>query len=337
MNRHRNINFNQLAGGLLVAALSFGILGCGDAPDAVQEDAAAEPRVETTSWGPVEVSLTFTPGQVSVNRDLRLEIRMTAPSEMDLTLPDLSDRLEGFADNGQYERDPVVANGKATRVVHVRLTPVVSRRYRVAPFAIQYTDRSVSPPLEGWFPTPPVVLEAKPLPDVGDDDDVNVAFEPVWVRPTARTITLYAGLIVLVAAALFGLWKLLSRVREEVALRRMSPRERALRELQQLLGKDLIGKKQIKTFYVELTMVVRRYIERRHTVRAPEQTTEEFLTAVSQDQRFSRTSIDTLKAFLEAADMVKFAGYQPGDAAITQATDTARAYVTAEPDEPEGD
>jgi hypothetical protein len=62
-------------------------------------------------------------------------------------------------------------------------------------------------------------------------------------------------------------------------------------------------------------------------VRAPEQTTEEFLQAVSRDPRFGAEVLARLRAFLQSADMVKFAAYQPGDDKTRQAVETARGYI----------
>ena len=58
-------------------------------------------------------------------------------------------------------------------------------------------------------------------------------------------------------------------------------------------------------------MIVRRYIERSTGVRAPEQTTEEFLREVNDNNLFPHETNARLGAFLESADLVKFAGYQP--------------------------
>ena len=110
----------------------------------------------------------------------------------------------------------------------------------------------------------------------------------------------------------------------------MSPRERALRELNELLARDLIGHGRVKDFYIELTMVVRRYIERRHAIRAPEQTTEEFLIAVRDDPRFRDDAGRKLGEFLKAADLVKFAAHRPSGEDVNAATSTARRYIEAD-------
>ena len=109
--------------------------------------------------------------------------------------------------------------------------------------------------------------------------------------------------------------------------------ERAIAELQRLLSRNLPARGLYKEFYIELTMVVRRYIERTHGIRAPEQTTEEFLVAVSKDPRFAPAVITKLRAFLQAADLVKYAAYRPDRPAIDQSLATARTYVETDADE----
>ena len=99
----------------------------------------------------------------------------------------------------------------------------------------------------------------------------------------------------------------------------MSPIERAWVELDRLLKKGLPGRGRYKDFYVELTMVVRRYIQRKYGIRAPHLTTEEFL-------REAKPS-DELRAFLESADMVKFAGVEATPEMADSATASARDYL----------
>ena len=130
---------------------------------------------------------------------------------------------------------------------------------------------------------------------------------------------------------------LLRRIRHEVILRMMTPRERAMRELEHLLLRDLIEKDLFKDFYVELTMIVRRYIERAHKVRAPEQTTEEFLASASNHPAFGEEVLTRLRNFLEAADLVKFAAQHSDRSAPDNATLTAREYIQKDEAETTGE
>lgn len=303
--------------------------GCSRAskPAATADAPEAQSRRETVTWGPIELALTFTPAAVSLDRDVMLDVQVKSPEHMEVVVPPLDDRLAGLSANGHYDSDPVTRDSVTTRTLHYKLTPSVAAEYRLAPFAVSYTDSRTQPPLAGWFPTRPIVLEVKPLVDGQPGATLAGDLAPLWIRPPFRVVAGYILLALLGVAALAFLWRTLRRVRREVALRRLSPRERALRELHELMAKGLIDHGLVKEFYVELTMIVRRYIERRHGVKAPEQTTEEFLQAVSQDARFGPDVLARLRQFLQAADMVKFAAQHPSGDAIHQAIDTAERYI----------
>ena len=80
-------------------------------------------------------------------------------------------------------------------------------------------------------------------------------------------------------------------------------------------------------------MIVRRYIERQHSIRAPEQTTQEFLDAIAGNPHFNRDTVRKLRDFLMAADLVKFAGYAPDTDTVDQSVTTARVYIETDADE----
>ncbi|MBQ7667020.1 MAG: hypothetical protein IJS46_03390, partial [Kiritimatiellae bacterium] len=122
------------------------------------------------------------------------------------------------------------------------------------------------------------------------------------------------------------------RLRRAVKVRRLPPKRRALAELRRLLDRDLPSKGRFKDFYCELTLVVRRHIERRHGISAPRQTTEEFLSSVSGRPEFPADTVARLGEFLSAADMVKFAGVSATRASAQDAAAAARAYLDGEPD-----
>lgn len=306
--------------------------GCGKAR---HDTSKPEPRTEDMSKGNVEVTFTVEPPNVQLDRDNLLIIRIAAPPEIEVAPPSLDDRFQGFRlGSGVIDEEPVTRDGKVTRERRALLTPVLSPEYRIAPMAITYTDRSRSPAESGWFPTRPLVFSPAPPIAGKADKDVKDVFSPLWIYPAAKTVLLYVMLALLLAAVAVIAWKLLKKVRRTIQLMRMSPRERALHDLAELLAKDLVAKNQVKEFYLELTLIVRQYIERAHAIRAPEQTTEEFLTAVSRAPQFKPDVVRKLQSFLEAADLVKFAAYHPAPDAIDRAAGTAREYVETDADEP---
>jgi hypothetical protein len=276
------------------------------------------------SSGPVSLTMALDPAIPEFTEDLLLTIEVGHPAEVTVTLPPLDDRLSGFRIGGSYDEPARGGDGRVSLRRRIRLTPVVAEEHRIAPFAVRWEDHGVSPPRAGWFPTRAVEVEIAAPPAGGKPD---LRLKPRWIAPSPWSVLRAAAVVALAAALVLFAWRLLRRLRREAALRRMSPRERALSELLALLARDLIAKNQPKEFYLELTMIVRRYIERQHGVRAPEQTTPEFLGAVRDDPRFPPHVVRKLRDFLEAADLVKFAARRPQAGAGELAAQTARDYI----------
>lgn len=102
-------------------------------------------------------------------------------------------------------------------------------------------------------------------------------------------------------------WLWLRRKHEPAVTVVIPPHERARRKLEAAL--DLFD--QPKPFCILVSDAVRLYLEERFGLRAPERTTEEFLTDLSRSAALTELQKDSLRDFLSACDMVKFAKYEP--------------------------
>jgi hypothetical protein len=114
------------------------------------------------------------------------------------------------------------------------------------------------------------------------------------------------------------------------ALPQVPPRpahEIALEELDTLKRKDLVSRGDWKTYYSELSDIVRRYLENRFGLAAPDMTTEEFLVYVRDRSILEASYKSLLREFLTASDLVKFAKYIPDAREGDQAMVTARQFV----------
>ena len=277
----------------------------------------------------VDLTVEVEPEVVDVGRDVEVTVRATAPAGRKVRLPDLRDRFGGFQVAEDFAEEPQVdAEGRTTVVTRWSLRPEpLAKRYRLAPFVVAVT--SPEGQVERTFYTRAVVFNppAVRAPATGEME----------IAPRRDFPSLSWRLVGLGAAALAGLavlgalvFLVVRRIRLMVKIHRMSPIERALYELDVLLKKGLPGRGFYKDFYVELTMVVRRYIERRHDVRAPNLTTEEFLRAAQANAAFTPEAVAELKTFLESADMVKFAGVEATPEMADAATDRAKSYLEAD-------
>lgn len=102
------------------------------------------------------------------------------------------------------------------------------------------------------------------------------------------------------------------------------PHIRALEALRALRARGWPDSDGIVSFYVELSNIVRRYLEGAFRMRASEQTTEEFIRAATTSRLLQLEHQQLVIAFLEQSDLVKFARHQPAQ------TDMEAALAAAE-------
>lgn len=102
---------------------------------------------------------------------------------------------------------------------------------------------------------------------------------------------------------------------------------RALRALGRLRSAPRTTPAEIERFYVDVSAVLREYLEERFALRAPERTTEEFLRELEGGDRLARQHRTALEQFLRQCDLVKFAAQLPGDAEHVATFAIAEAFV----------
>ena len=136
---------------------------------------------------------------------------------------------------------------------------------------------------------------------------------------------------VAVVLAILGVVVLRRRKRRPIEPRRQTPEEIAQAALALLLAENLPARGLVKEFYLRLTGIVRQYVEDTTGIRAPEQTTEEFLRDMRSRAAFPPERSARLAEFLEAADLVKYAGQQPEEGQIDQAIARAHEFVNLKP------
>ena len=245
-------------------------------------------------------------------------------------LSDTDDYAGRFSDWTLHECPSVsdcVSDGSTTYVSRWRLVPKPCEKvYRLAPFVVTVL-RDGTP--SSSFYTAPVYFES---PTARESVTGGIEVDPKKDLPPLswRLVRILAYILFAVAAVVVAVWWTVRKILQKIKEHRMSPIERAMLELDRLLKKGLPGRGRYKDFYVELTMVVRRYIQRRHAVRAPNLTTDEFLRAAAENPAFTREALTDLKQFLESADMVKFAGVEATPEMADDATDKAKGYLTTD-------
>ncbi len=265
--------------------------------------------------------------EIDPGRSMYLKVTMTTPADIKASLPDLRDRARGFSLAEEYGRKSVKnADGSLSETINWRLVPEpCAEVYKIAPFAVTASPKLMSTQADDGkfsFVAGPILFENPPPREVVTGDmeaDPKKDLPPLSWKLVGWCAAVLAAAIAVIAGVFFLIRYIARRVKEY----RMSPIERAWVELDRLLKKGLPGRGRYKDFYVELTMVVRRYVQRKYGIKAPHLTTEEFFEEIGTRGMKS----EDLKKFLESADLVKFAGVQATPEMADEATDSARGYL----------
>ena len=278
----------------------------------------------------IELKIDADRTQIDPGRSVFLTVTMKTPKDVKSSVPDLRDRVRGFSLAEDGARNVVRdADGSTVETVDWRLVPEpCADVYKIAPFAVTASPKLLSTAADEGslsFFAGPVYFENPPARETvtgGMEADPKKDLPPLsW-----KLVGWVAGIALAVCCVASGLWLLARYLARRIKEHRMSPIERAWVELDRLLKKGLPGRGRYKDFYVELTMVVRRYVQRKYGIRAPHLTTEEFLRECgAAEGRVGDTA--SLRKFLESADMVKFAGVQATPEMADDATDSARGYL----------
>lgn len=137
------------------------------------------------------------------------------------------------------------------------------------------------------------------------------------VKPLINLPVIWWWLVILSAVILgaaglaYFLWRRRAVASGQVPLQQHAPWEIALERMAILEAKQYPAKGQFKPYYIELADIIRHYLEGRFRIKAPEMTTEEFLSYLRLSAALKDEHKQALRDFLNGCDMVKFAKHEP--------------------------
>ncbi len=346
--------------GRTVLAVLLGALilsGCKPAPETPTEDpAAAHARCEVEQ-GPVRVTAEIQPVHPRLSDLPTLTLTVDHEEGVTVQKPLFGTKIDTLTIRDLREPLPKSENGRVMTKQIYTLQPTEIGRVRIDPIPFTYADhRPSGDNREHTIETKPLSVEITSLlgdktPKLGD------------LRGPASPVSLDGGipswawaiLAVAVVAAVM-LLRRRRRIQPETYVPRkiLTAEELANMELDKLVASGL-AETDVKQFFIELTGIVRRYIERTTYIRASEQTTEEFLRefsrrsplslrerarvrAVDEEASPSSPPVEAndgglwdkrlpLQYFLEAADLVKFAAHRPNSEDIGESVRRARLFI----------
>lgn len=165
-------------------------------------------------------------------------------------------------------------------------------------------------------------------------EDIRGLKPPVDIKGGSKVF--YAGALLILAAGFLAWFYLRSRAKAlkipEIPEELKRPAwDVATSELQALRDSGLLKKKLIKQYYVDLSEIIRKYIQRRFQVLALDRTTQEIKQEL-KGTKTDRSAIELVHTLLQDCDLVKFAKLIPPGAQINQ--DFRQAFEIVESTKP---
>lgn len=274
---------------------------------------------------PITVQARVDRSQITIGDPIHYTVEVSATADTEVMIPVFSGALGDFtiSDFGELPR----------RTEHGRI--IAARWYTLAIFT---TGDHLVPAPKVQYRTPGEALREAEGNEVlvgvtslltreNNPTDIRDIKPPEEVPFDWRPYGLGAAAVLAVGLLGAGLFYVLNRPRRQRLLPPAPPHEVALTALSKLRTRHLIEEGKAEEYYVQLSAIVRRYLEDRFRLRAPEMTTEEFLTTVAGDGRLASPHRRLLADFLSQADLVKFARHLPTPQDSEGAYTAARRFV----------
>lgn len=290
---------------------------------------------KTTENGPVKASVTLWPAQPHLGDPIYLRLEITAPAgiQVDAPFQEAGDQRMGrFTVTGFTRQQTRTKDGGQRQDQTYTLEAPSSGKQRVPALRIQMLDaRSAAGSAAGKpqeLLTDELPIDILPVEQAQVDAKLHDALGPLdpdvggtpwmWIVGGASLFAvLGSGSLLLLRG-----W----RARRRIAKRR-SAYDEAVGKLRALEERGAPASEQADAWFVELSAIVRDYLERRYDIRAPELTTEEFLQVATRSPELTPDHRSLLTSFLERCDRVKFAGYRPDSGESIASLQAARGFV----------
>ena len=273
---------------------------------------------------PLSATMALSTNQIHVGENLLLTLEVVHPKAGQLQVPEISNGKELVARDRQVQEESLSDASVRTRMQY-KITSYVVGQHTLSSGEVVFAQSDGKVLRQ---PMPFATFEVASVLTNGAAEFQDIKGLAQWPAAFPRwlVVLLLVALLALIAA--WAVKRFLSKPRTILNMPPPPPpHETALQALRHLLSKGWIEALNIEPFYVELSNIVRHYLEDRFQLRAPELTTEEFIREASSSHRLSEAHQQLTLGFLEQSDLVKFARHQPSQQDMKTAYSSAETLV----------
>ena len=279
-----------------------------------------------TDKSEIKATATASRTTVGVAEPVEVTIEVIAPEGVTVRFPEISEKVGSFEITGHRDTLDVPSKQGRKFIRKLSLESLQAGELTIPEFEVYFADRRGEKTEFATAKTQSIPITVQTSITEADQpthfrDLKNVVFleEPTnpksipWGFWSIVSGTSFFGIVGFILIGRF--WK------------RLSPKQRALRDLDQLSQAESLSRGDSKLVYEETTRILRTFIEVQFDLPATRQTTGEFLLAVQSDHRIDDSLRERLERFLESADIVKFAGLSCPTEVLREAINKARQFV----------
>ncbi|NRF40453.1 BatD family protein [Pedobacter foliorum] len=260
---------------------------------------------------------------------LRLSAQL--PVNDKISFPTLADTISSKVQIVEVGKTDTIAdkNNPAVRTI--------SRQYTITSFdaGLQTIPAFLFQVNAQSFKTDPVPLQVtsvvvdttKAIYDIKQPLAVRYSFFD-WLRDHWQWVVVSLLGVVLIAGLLYYFWQKRKNRPVAAVVKPLVPADvTAINKLVVLRDKKLWQQEEVKQYHIELTDILREYLEKRYQIKALEQTSDEIFAGL-RHMEITDQNRNKLHQILMLADLVKFAKGKPLNSENEQSIENAISFVT---------
>lgn len=313
--------------------------------DAVEQTAKSEkhPDARETTLGPVHVVVSLSDSKPTLGEQIELSLTVDARTGVTVTMPDFGDQLGKFSIADYQSSEKQREDGRMEYSQKYTLDLPMSGKLRTPSFLVEFIDNQDGSEQKGKIQevlTEEMDLEVASVFAEGEvPESLYPAAEvlPELVLPEDKDnhiwLWILLGLLLCGAVVAFVYYDKHKRVNEYVP-----PDIVALQALDNMKAREIpVNSEAVDSWYVELSSIVRTYIEGRFSMHAPRLTTEEFFEIAKKSEDINNDNKILIKKLLEHSDRVKFTDFVPTQSESASMLEDARKFVVDTREVPGGE
>jgi hypothetical protein len=287
---------------------------------------------KTFERGPISVHLDTDKKEITIADRLNLTLSVIFDEDYDLELPAFGEKLEQFGIVDYHTSQPALTDDHRSKISRSYvLEPFLSGDYKIPPMKVYFQKKGGPDDTRHEIETEEITVHVTSLLPENFKEMTLHDIQPPEDLPRSYGLWFWTGGIALLTfisgVAVFIVIRKRNRNAINIPIKKIPAHQQAFDELNALVSENLVENGKIKEFYHKISDILRRYIENRFHIRAPELTTEEFLTGIKERNEFDTAHKQLLKNFLTHCDLVKFARHQPQREDIQKTFDACKEFI----------